>query len=104
MQKHKKIWIVALVLLAIVIAATGWYLHRHLIPVLQPAGEIGNKERRLMIFAASISLIVVIPVFTMLGVFAWRYRESNPRGRIAPSLRVVGLPKRSGGSYPPSSS
>ena len=77
---------IVLALIAAVVVLAGWYLHRYPIPVLQPAGEIGGKERNLMIFTASISLVVVIPVFIMLGVISWRYREGNPRGRYSPEL------------------
>jgi len=73
------------VLLA-VIALAGWYLHHHLIPVLQPAGPVAEKERNLIIFCVVISAIVVIPVFAMLGLFAWRYREGNHNATYSPDL------------------
>jgi cytochrome o ubiquinol oxidase subunit II len=86
MQKRKGVLGIVLALLAVVVALAGWYLHGHVIPVLQPAGEVGDKERNLMIFAVAISLVVVVPVFIMLGLFAWRYREGNPHGRYDPKL------------------
>ncbi|HUB93331.1 MAG TPA: COX aromatic rich motif-containing protein [Verrucomicrobiae bacterium] len=89
MGKHRKI-LAILTLFVVVILLAAWYLHGHTIAVLQPAGPIGEKERNLMIFAVSISAIVVIPVFTILGLFAWRYRESNPRGRYDPKLEGSG--------------
>jgi cytochrome o ubiquinol oxidase subunit 2 len=45
--------------------------------VLQPAGEIGTKERNLIIFCSLLSITVVVPVFWLLGYFAWKYREGN---------------------------
>jgi cytochrome o ubiquinol oxidase subunit 2 len=86
MKTWRKVLVLAAVLFAAVIALAGWYLHHHLIPVLQPAGEVGDKERNLMIFTVTLSLVVVIPVFVMLGTFAWRYREGNPHGRYSPEL------------------
>lgn len=59
------------------VGAVGMFLSRHAIPVLQPAGQIGVKERNLMVFGAALSLVVVVPVFTLLGVIAWKYREDN---------------------------
>lgn len=43
--------------------------------VLSPAGAIGKQQQQLLLFACILSLLVVVPVFTMLGVFAWKYRE-----------------------------
>lgn len=83
MKKHGAIWSGVLALAAI-IAATGWYLHRHAIPVLQPAGEIGTKERSLIIFCAALSITIVVPVFSMLIFFAWKYRESNTKADYKP--------------------
>lgn len=76
MKKHGAVWSGVLAAVA-VIAATGWYLHGHLLPVLQPAGEIGTKERNLIIFCAAVSVTIVVPVFSMLIFFAWKYREGN---------------------------
>ncbi len=60
-----------------VVAVTGWYLHGHLISVLQPAGKVGAKERNLMAFCAALSVTVVVPVFALLWHIAWKYREDN---------------------------
>lgn len=77
-------------LLAVAGVATVFFTH-HNIPVLQPAGEIGHKERGLIMFTAGISLVVVVPVFIMLGMIAWRYREGNARrGRYDPKLEGSG--------------
>lgn len=63
-----------------------WYLHRTNIPVLEPKGEIGIKERNLLLFALGLSSIVVIPVFILLFSFAWRYREGNTKAKYSPDL------------------
>lgn len=76
-----------LLLLAVIVAVTGWYLRRYNVPVLQPAGTIGQKERQLIIFCAAISVTIVVPVFGMLGLFAWKYRENAPKkAKYSPEL------------------
>lgn len=47
--------------------------------VLQPAGAVAKSEKSLMIFAFSTMMLVVIPVFIMLGMFAWKYRAGNDK-------------------------
>lgn len=69
-----------------VVTLAGWYLHRHTIPVLQPAGPVAEKERNLIIFCALLSIIVVVPVFSLLGIFAWKYREGNHHATYSPDL------------------
>src|SRR6266702_1538676 len=78
MNKKTNITLLTVLLLAMIGVAAA-YLHGHTVSVLQPVGEIGDKERNLMLFGSALSLLVVIPVFTLLGVFAWRYRETNTR-------------------------
>jgi len=85
MKKRAKIWLGLILVIGIAVLA-GWYLHHHLVAVLQPAGQVGRKERNLIAFCAALSLLVIIPVFTMLGIFAWRYRESNVRAKYSPEL------------------
>ncbi len=86
MKTQRKVLVAVLVFFTLLAALAGWYLHRYPVSVVQPAGVIGHKERNLIIFTASISLVVVIPVFAMLIGFALRYREGNPRGRYSPDL------------------
>ncbi|HEX5796975.1 MAG TPA: ubiquinol oxidase subunit II [Candidatus Saccharimonadales bacterium] len=47
------------------------------IPLLNPKGEIASKEYQLMVFATLLSLIVVVPVFTMTFYIVYKYREGN---------------------------
>jgi len=85
MKKHLKIWLgILLTVLAAVL--TAWCLRGHTVSVLQPAGQIGHKERNLIAFTAGLSLVVVVPVLTMLGYFAWHYREDNKRAKYSPEL------------------
>lgn len=62
------------------------YLLRVDIPLLEPSGPIGDKERDLIILAVGLSLIVVIPVYFMLALFAWKYREGNKKAKYDPDF------------------
>jgi cytochrome o ubiquinol oxidase subunit 2 len=85
MRKRQKFITLALVALAILVVA-GWYLHRTNIPLLEPRGPIAEKERNLIIFAAILSLFVVVPVFSMTIFIAWKYRESNTKATYSPEF------------------
>jgi cytochrome o ubiquinol oxidase subunit 2 len=85
MRKRRKFIALALVVLAILVVA-GWYLHRTNIPLLEPRGPIAEKERNLILFAAGLSLFVVIPVFSMAIFIAWKYRESNTEATYSPDF------------------
>jgi cytochrome o ubiquinol oxidase subunit 2 len=54
------------------------------VPVLDPKGPITLAERDLLFTAVALMLIVVIPVFIMAFLFAWRYRSSNGNARYTP--------------------
>lgn len=53
-------------------------------PVLDPKGPITLAERDFLFTAVVLMLIVIIPVFIMTFLFAWRYRASNSKARYAP--------------------
>lgn len=54
------------------------------IAVLNPQGEIATAEKDLLLFTLALSAVVVVPVFVMIGAFAWRYREGNTRAKYTP--------------------
>lgn len=60
------------------------YMSNHNIPVLDPKGMIGEKERDLIITSSLLMLIVVIPVFILTWAFAWIYREGNVKAKHHP--------------------
>ena len=62
------------------------HLHHSTVAVLQPRGTIASQEKRLIITAVLLSLVVVIPVYMMLFGFAWKYREGNKNARYQPSF------------------
>ena len=75
MKKYKipVIVFLSIVLIGFLIA----YLSSVNIPVLEPKGVIAQKELNLIEFALGLSLVVVVPVFFLLILFAYKYREGN---------------------------
>ena len=53
--------------------------------LMDPKGRIAADEKSLILTAASLMLLVVIPVIGMTLGFAWRYRESNARAKYLPN-------------------
>lgn len=78
MRKKYRVIGIILVVLAL-LALLGVYLRSHSIPVLHPAGVVGQKERSLLIVGVLLSAIVVLPTFALTIFIALRYRENNPR-------------------------
>lgn len=85
MSKKSK-YIVLFIIVIGFISIAIWYLHGTNIAVLNPKGPIAHQERNLIYVALALSLIVVIPVFTLTGLFAWRYREGNTKAKYSPDL------------------
>lgn len=85
MRNTVKIAAVILVITAC-IAASILFFQNFNVAVLNPQGEIADKQRNLLIFTALLSLVVVVPVFTMLAVFSWKYREGNKKSELSPRL------------------
>lgn len=83
MKKKFKIVILVLIFIAIAITTTCFLASEHVV-VLNPKGMIGMKERKLLLFATGLMLIVVVPVFILTLFFAWRYRESNKKAKYTP--------------------
>lgn len=79
-------YLLPLFLLFLALAGLGgalvWYLHGHTVAVLQPAGEIGQKERTLIYVALLLSILVVVPVYILTIFIVFRYRESNTRTKL----------------------
>ncbi len=76
-----------LVVSAVVLVLFGlgwWLLHDKHIPVLMPSGEVGVQQRDLIVFTVMLAAIVVVPVFTLLVLFAMKYREGNKKAKYQP--------------------
>ena len=62
----------------VVIAVIGFLLLQNVnIDVLQPKGVVASQQRNLLFIALAMSALVVIPVFIMLGIFAYKYRADR---------------------------
>jgi len=83
MKKIFKVVILTLVFVSLIIGTLCLLLSKHVV-VLNPKGIIGIQEKQLILFATGIMMIVVIPVFVFMLVFAWRYRESNKKAKYSP--------------------
>ncbi|HVC36296.1 MAG TPA: ubiquinol oxidase subunit II [Candidatus Dormibacteraeota bacterium] len=85
MNKKYKVILVVVLLVAILLVAS-LSLRQANIAVLNPQGPIAESERRLIIIGLLLSLVVVIPVFSLLFIFAWKYREDNKGAKYSPEL------------------
>lgn len=62
-----------------------WWLVQGVdIPVLDPSGIVADQQHKLLVFTVLLSAVVVIPVFTLLVVFVWKYRETNKNSKYIP--------------------
>jgi len=77
-KKRNKIIFLIVIIIAF-LSVSAWYLSTLNFEVLNPKGTIALQERNLIYLALLLSLIVVIPVFSMLIIFAYKYRENNPK-------------------------
>ena len=60
------------------------YMCSHNVALLNPKGFIGIKERNLILTAAGLMMIVIIPVFILTLVFSWKYRDGNTQAKYTP--------------------
>jgi cytochrome o ubiquinol oxidase subunit 2 len=60
------------------------YATNHNFAVLDPKGLLAFQERRLLFITLMLSLLVVIPVFSLTIYIAWKYREGNTKSKYAP--------------------
>jgi cytochrome o ubiquinol oxidase subunit 2 len=75
------LWVAAIV--GLIVVSVG-YFSGVSVDVLQPQGEVANKQRDLIVFTLGLALIIIIPVFFMLFYFAWKYREGNHTAKYTP--------------------
>lgn len=82
MKKAFKIALISLLVLSSIVFTT-IYIRTHSIAVWESKGYIGEREAGLLATASLLMLIVVIPVFILTWIFAWKYRASR-KGRHEP--------------------
>jgi len=83
-MRNKEKFGLAVMALVAVIAILTMLIYGNDIAVLDPKGEVAGKQRDLMIFGTILSLIIIVPVFTMTFVIAWKYREGNKKAKYEP--------------------
>jgi cytochrome o ubiquinol oxidase subunit 2 len=83
MRKTSKI--IAVLVALIGLAGIAYFLLQGMdFGILDPKGEVADKQKQLIIIATLLGLIVIVPVFVMLFLVAWRYREGNTKATYAP--------------------
>lgn len=80
----KRIGMVAVGVLLVAIAAMVWTLQGRSIAILDPKGIIASQQLDLITFTVLLGMVVVIPVFILLFVFAVRYRATNKKAKYDP--------------------
>jgi cytochrome o ubiquinol oxidase subunit 2 len=82
--KRRGFVIVLVFIAAIAALVMAFFAHRGSLDVFSSAGPIASQERSLIIFALSLSLVVIIPVFSLTFFIAWKYRATNTKARYNP--------------------
>jgi cytochrome o ubiquinol oxidase subunit 2 len=79
--------VLSLVLAAVIVSLGTWLLLAGKnIDVLNPQGIIAAQQKDLIMFTLVLSAVIVIPVFLMLGIFSWKYREGNTGAKYTPDV------------------
>ncbi|MCE5317680.1 MAG: COX aromatic rich motif-containing protein [Parachlamydia sp.] len=77
----------ALVILFVIAMQPLQIIHfRDKIAMLFPKGMIALEERNLLFILQGIMLLVIFPVYILMFIFSWIYRENNPKGVYDPDL------------------
>lgn len=78
LKNRRKIYFIALTVIIIgVIGLLFWYLSRVDIPLLQPRGQIADRQFRLFVLVSGLLSVVALPVFGLLFFILFKYRDKN---------------------------
>lgn len=87
MKKYTRLASILGIIIALAaIALAAWFIGGHNLAVLNPKGEIAEKQQQLIIYSTVLMSLVVIPVFLLTFGIAWRYRASNKKATYSPEL------------------
>lgn len=64
-----------------------WLLKDVTLHVLEPTGNIAAQQRDLIWVTVGLGALIIIPVFTMLAVFGWKYSEKRNNPNYKPEWR-----------------
>lgn len=81
----KYVFPVILFIIALIVACACFFAYGHNIGLLDPQGVIAHQERGLIIGAATLMLLVIIPVFVLTFGIAWHYRANNVGAEYRPN-------------------
>ena len=83
MKKLGKI-VLSIIVVCMIIGLAANLIHTGNVDVLNPKGIIADQQRNLLVFTVMLSLLVVIPVFTLLAIISWKYRAGNTKAVYRP--------------------
>lgn len=86
----KKYPLILSAVVVVLFVAGGLLLNGRELPVLMPSGAIAEQQQDLILFTVVLSATVVVPVFFMLGLFAWKYRDGNKSADYNPEWKENG--------------
>lgn len=69
-----------------VITAAILFLRDKNVAVLNPRGSIAQEQFDLIVLTVLLSLIIVVPVFTLTFYIVWKYRAGNKKAKYSPEL------------------
>lgn len=85
-MSSRRLAILGIILVTLILTAFVGYLFIGDIAILNPQGIIADKQKSLIIFTVGLGMVVVIPVFLMLFIFAHRYRDTNKKAKYTPEV------------------
>ncbi len=79
-----KIFLFFSLFLAVSIVLLTIFIKTRSVPMMEPRGVIAMKERELIITAALLMMVVVLPVLALAMIFGAKYRKSNKKAAHEP--------------------
>lgn len=83
MNRKRQIVYLILLTVGLILVTTAFFLGQR-VSVAHPSGLVAIEERNILILATLLMLIVVIPVFILTFVFAWKYHKENKEAKYKP--------------------
>lgn len=76
-MKRYQAFLLCVFLLALVVATAVYVRHTN-IAIMEPAGPVAAAEKNVIVVTFFLCCLVVVPVFAILAIFAWKYRAGGP--------------------------
>ncbi len=87
-MKPKYKFVILTILFSLIAFFLLWLTKNSNIAVLNPKGLIAASERRVIVTSLLLMLLAVVPALTMLFLFAYRFRASNPKNNYNPNYSL----------------